>query len=36
VMWDNRAVLHRGRRFDLAQHRELRRTSTEDSPRDSL
>jgi alpha-ketoglutarate-dependent 2,4-dichlorophenoxyacetate dioxygenase len=30
VMWDNRAVLHRGRRFDLAQHRELRRTSTED------
>jgi alpha-ketoglutarate-dependent 2,4-dichlorophenoxyacetate dioxygenase len=30
VMWDNRAVLHRGRPFDLSQHRELRRTSTED------
>ena len=32
VMWDNRAVLHRGRRFDLSQHRELRRTSTQDVP----
>jgi alpha-ketoglutarate-dependent 2,4-dichlorophenoxyacetate dioxygenase len=31
VMWDNRCVLHRGRRFDLAQRRELRRTTTEDS-----
>jgi alpha-ketoglutarate-dependent 2,4-dichlorophenoxyacetate dioxygenase len=31
VMWDNRAVLHRGRRFDLAERRELRRTSTEDA-----
>jgi alpha-ketoglutarate-dependent 2,4-dichlorophenoxyacetate dioxygenase len=30
VMWDNRAVIHRGRHFDLSQHRELRRTSTED------
>jgi alpha-ketoglutarate-dependent 2,4-dichlorophenoxyacetate dioxygenase len=30
VMWDNRAVIHRGRPFDLSQHRELRRTSTED------
>ena len=30
VMWDNRAVLHRGRRFDLAERRELRRTTTED------
>jgi alpha-ketoglutarate-dependent 2,4-dichlorophenoxyacetate dioxygenase len=30
VMWDNRCVLHRGRRFDLSQRRELRRTSTED------
>ncbi|HET9735311.1 MAG TPA: TauD/TfdA family dioxygenase [Burkholderiales bacterium] len=30
VMWDNRAVIHRGRPFDLSRHRELRRTSTED------
>jgi len=32
VMWDNRAVIHRGRPFDLSQRRELRRTSTEDVP----
>ena len=30
VMWDNRCTLHRGRRFDFSQRRELRRTSTED------
>ncbi len=30
VMWDNRAVLHRGRRFDLSQRREMRRATTED------
>ncbi len=30
VIWDNRATVHRGRRFDLAERRELRRTSTED------
>jgi alpha-ketoglutarate-dependent 2,4-dichlorophenoxyacetate dioxygenase len=30
VMWDNRCTLHRGRRFDLSQRRELRRTTTED------
>jgi alpha-ketoglutarate-dependent 2,4-dichlorophenoxyacetate dioxygenase len=30
VMWDNRCVLHRGRRYDLAQRRELRRSTTED------
>lgn len=30
VMWDNRSTLHRGRRFDLAERRELRRTTTED------
>jgi alpha-ketoglutarate-dependent 2,4-dichlorophenoxyacetate dioxygenase len=29
VMWDNRCTLHRGRRFDLSQRRELRRTTTE-------
>ena len=32
VMWDNRCVLHRGRRYDYSQRRELRRVSTEDAP----
>jgi alpha-ketoglutarate-dependent 2,4-dichlorophenoxyacetate dioxygenase len=32
VMWDNRCVLHRGRRYDYTQRRELRRVSTEDAP----
>jgi alpha-ketoglutarate-dependent 2,4-dichlorophenoxyacetate dioxygenase len=32
VMWDNRCVIHRGRRYDYAQRRELRRVSTEDTP----
>jgi alpha-ketoglutarate-dependent 2,4-dichlorophenoxyacetate dioxygenase len=31
VMWDNRCTLHRGRRFDLAARRELRRVTTEDA-----
>jgi len=30
VMWDNRAVVHRGRRFDLSERREMRRATTED------
>lgn len=30
VMWDNRCTIHRGRRFDLAARRELRRTTTDD------
>jgi alpha-ketoglutarate-dependent 2,4-dichlorophenoxyacetate dioxygenase len=30
VIWDNRATLHRGRPYDIAQRRELRRTTTED------
>ena len=30
VIWDNRAVLHRGRRYDLTQRRELRRSTVED------
>ncbi|HSI57909.1 MAG TPA: TauD/TfdA family dioxygenase [Ideonella sp.] len=30
VMWDNTATLHRGRHFDLAQRRELRRATTEE------
>jgi alpha-ketoglutarate-dependent 2,4-dichlorophenoxyacetate dioxygenase len=32
VMWDNRCTLHRGRRFDVAEHRELRRTTVNDTP----
>jgi alpha-ketoglutarate-dependent 2,4-dichlorophenoxyacetate dioxygenase len=30
VMWDNRAIIHRGRRYDLNERRELRRTTTMD------
>lgn len=30
VIWDNRCTAHRGRRYDLAQRRELRRTTTFD------
>lgn len=30
VMWDNRATIHRGRRYDLTERRELRRSTTED------
>lgn len=30
VMWDNRSVLHRGRRFDLSERREMRRVATVD------
>lgn len=30
VIWDNRAVLHRGRRYDLCERRELRRSTVED------
>ena len=32
VMWDNRAVLHRGRRYDLSQPRDMRRSTVEDQP----
>ncbi|MGH7094902.1 MAG: TauD/TfdA dioxygenase family protein, partial [Stellaceae bacterium] len=32
VMWDNRAVLHRGRRYDLSQRRDMRRSTVEDAP----
>lgn len=32
VMWDNRSTLHRGRRFDIAQRRELRRSTINDTP----
>ena len=32
VMWDNRCTLHRGRRYDLNEKRELRRSTTGDRP----
>ncbi len=32
VIWDNRATLHRGRRYDLAERRELRRTTINATP----
>lgn len=32
VMWDNRSTVHRGRRYDLAERRELRRTTINDTP----
>jgi alpha-ketoglutarate-dependent 2,4-dichlorophenoxyacetate dioxygenase len=32
VMWDNRSTLHRGRRYDITERRELRRTTIEDVP----
>ena len=36
VMWDNRCTLHRGRRYDLSERRELRRTTIEDVPQARL
>jgi alpha-ketoglutarate-dependent 2,4-dichlorophenoxyacetate dioxygenase len=30
VIWDNRSTIHRGRRYDLDQRRELRRTTISD------
>lgn len=30
VIWDNRSVLHRGRRFDMTERREMRRVATVD------
>jgi alpha-ketoglutarate-dependent 2,4-dichlorophenoxyacetate dioxygenase len=32
VMWDNRSTLHRGRRYDISERRELRRTTVNDTP----
>ena len=32
VIWDNRATLHRGRRHDLSERRELRRTTINATP----
>ena len=31
VMWDNRSTLHRGRRYDISERRELRRTTVNDT-----
>jgi alpha-ketoglutarate-dependent 2,4-dichlorophenoxyacetate dioxygenase len=32
VFWDNRCTLHRGRRYDMAAPRELRRTTCDEVP----
>ena len=32
VIWDNRSTLHRGRRYGIAERRELRRTTVNDTP----
>jgi alpha-ketoglutarate-dependent 2,4-dichlorophenoxyacetate dioxygenase len=32
VIWDNRSTLHRGRRYDVSERRELRRTTINDTP----
>ena len=36
VIWDNRSTLHRGRRFDISERRELRRTTINDTPEAKL
>lgn len=36
VMWDNRCTLHRGRRYDLDEPRELRRSTTGDALSNSM
>lgn len=36
LMWDNRTTLHRGRRYDLSEPRELRRSTTEDTDRAAI
>jgi alpha-ketoglutarate-dependent 2,4-dichlorophenoxyacetate dioxygenase len=36
LMWDNRSTLHRGRRYNLSERRELRRTSLNDTPEANL
>lgn len=33
VIWDNRATIHRGRRFDMSERREMRRVATVDDVR---
>mgnify|MGYP002864625550 FL=1 len=36
VIWDNRSTLHRGRRYDIAERRELRRTTINDDHQANL
>lgn len=36
VIWDNRSTLHRGRRYDISERRELRRTTVNDTPEAKL
>lgn len=36
VIWDNRSTLHRGRRYNIAERRELRRTTINDTPEGRL
>ena len=36
VIWDNRSTLHRGRRYDIAERRELRRVTINDTPEAKL
>lgn len=36
VIWDNRSTLHRGRRYDIGERRELRRTTINDTPEATL
>lgn len=36
VMWENRCTLSRGRRYDVAERRELRRTTINDTPEAKL
>ena len=36
LMWDNRSTLHRGRRYNLNERRELRRTTLNDTPQARL
>ena len=30
LIWDNRSTLHRGRRYDISERREMRRTTIND------
>jgi alpha-ketoglutarate-dependent 2,4-dichlorophenoxyacetate dioxygenase len=32
VIWDNHSTLHRGRRYDITERRELRRITINDTP----
>ena len=32
MIWDNHSTLHRGRRYDITERRELRRITINDTP----